>query len=191
MDGPHAPEKIRLTRDDWIAAGFRALLAEGPGGIRVEAIAREIGTTKGSFYWHFKDVPDLRAAMLALWEAEAVAVSALEPDLPARRRVMALVDLVSAAAGEAGAPVAAEPAIRDWARGDAEARGAVARLDAARIADLRGFLTEAGLGAAAAARGAVTLSAAIIGFAALRGTAGTDMRRDLAALARAVLDGRL
>ena len=41
-------------------AGFRALSAEGPQGIRVEAIARQLKLSKGSFYWHFKDVQALK-----------------------------------------------------------------------------------------------------------------------------------
>ncbi len=46
--------KARLTRSDWVLAGFRALLASGPDAIRVEALARDLRATKGSFYWHFK-----------------------------------------------------------------------------------------------------------------------------------------
>lgn len=180
----------RLSPPDWIRAGFAALLAEGPAGIRVEAIARELGATKGSFYWHFKDVAALRAAMLAAWEAAAEAADRdlLEaPGVLPRRRVMALVDRLTAE-DEAAAQ---EAAVRAWARTDAEAAAALARLDARRLEALRAALAGAGLGAAAAARGAVAILAAGVGLASLRAAPGVAPRRDLAALARAVLDGRV
>ena len=39
-------------------AGFRALARSGARALRAEALARDLDTTKGSFYWHFKDLPD-------------------------------------------------------------------------------------------------------------------------------------
>lgn len=56
-----------LTTDDWIRAGFRALTSGGPQAIKVEAIARRLHVSKGSFYWHFKDLSALQGAMLAHW----------------------------------------------------------------------------------------------------------------------------
>jgi AcrR family transcriptional regulator len=38
------------------------------GGLSVERLARELGATKGSFYWHFKDRSALVEATLAEWE---------------------------------------------------------------------------------------------------------------------------
>ncbi|QYK39949.1 MAG: TetR/AcrR family transcriptional regulator [Paracoccaceae bacterium] len=195
-DAPAPPDaaRTRLSRDDWTQAGLRALVAEGPAGLRVEAIARGLGATKGSFYWHFRDAPDLRAAVLAAWESMAAADLAAtlgQPDAPPRKRVMLLVDLVSAEPGGETDGQAVEPAVRDWARIDPEARGVLARVDAGRQAALREALAGAGLGAAAAARGGAAVYAAMIGFAHLRLTSGAEVRRDLAALVRAVLDGRL
>lgn len=184
----------RLTRDDWTRAALRALVPEGAAGLRVEAIARDLGATKGSFYWHFKDGADLRAAVLAAWEALAARETADilgHPGRPARKRMMALVDLVLAPAEAALPGQAAEPALRDWARHDPLARETLARADAARQDGVRALLSEAGLGTAAAARGAATFHAALIGFALLRQSSGAEVRRNLAGLADAVLDGRL
>lgn len=111
--------RARLGPDDWVKAGMAAFLSEGPGGLRVEALARAIGATKGSFYWHFKDVAALKAAVLSRIEAglaEQAAVNAPNP----RRRVVLLLSL----------PETPEAmGLRDWARSDAAAAEAVDRLD--------------------------------------------------------------
>ncbi|MGE3662244.1 MAG: TetR/AcrR family transcriptional regulator [Pseudonocardia sp.] len=58
----------RLSAEDWTAA---ALVALGEGGLRavaVEPLATRLGTTKGSFYWHFRNRDALLAAALQRWE---------------------------------------------------------------------------------------------------------------------------
>jgi AcrR family transcriptional regulator len=62
--------RIRLSREDWIHAALQALADEGPSGVAVERLAARIGTTKGSFYWHFKDRKELITEALATWERE-------------------------------------------------------------------------------------------------------------------------
>jgi AcrR family transcriptional regulator len=59
-----------LGPTDWEEAALVALGAGGPLAVSVEAIARQLGTTKGSFYWHFTDREALLAAALRRWEAE-------------------------------------------------------------------------------------------------------------------------
>ncbi|HGG65918.1 MAG TPA: TetR/AcrR family transcriptional regulator, partial [Rhodobacteraceae bacterium] len=66
-----ATMKQRLSPTDWIQAAFRALTAGGPQAIRAEAIARALKVSKGSFYWHFKDVHALKQAMLDHWQQVA------------------------------------------------------------------------------------------------------------------------
>jgi len=61
----------RLGKSDWLRAARLALLHHGPDGVRVEPLARDLGVTKGSFYWHFSDRSDLLEALLAEWEAES------------------------------------------------------------------------------------------------------------------------
>lgn len=51
-------------------AALRALAAGGPAAVAVEPLARALGATKGSFYWHFPDRRALLLAALELYEAE-------------------------------------------------------------------------------------------------------------------------
>ncbi len=63
-----AEQKADLTPENWAEA---ALMAWGEGGYRavaVEPLARRLGVTKGSFYWHFESRAALVEAALELWE---------------------------------------------------------------------------------------------------------------------------
>jgi AcrR family transcriptional regulator len=44
------------------------LCDQGIDAVRVEVLARDLGVSKGSFYWHFSDRAALLEAVLALWE---------------------------------------------------------------------------------------------------------------------------
>lgn len=57
----------RLAADDWVTAAVRVLLTDGPDAVAVQPLARLLGTTKGSFYWHFETRDDLLRAALARW----------------------------------------------------------------------------------------------------------------------------
>jgi AcrR family transcriptional regulator len=58
----------RLGPDDWTRAAIAAIAENGIANVSVERIAKQLGATKGSFYWHFKDRSALVAAALDLWE---------------------------------------------------------------------------------------------------------------------------
>jgi AcrR family transcriptional regulator len=60
--------KDKMSKEAWFDAGFRRLAAQGPQGLKIMAIAEDMGVTKGSFYWHFKDLREYRTALLAEWE---------------------------------------------------------------------------------------------------------------------------
>lgn len=58
----------RLTRKRWIEAGLAALRRDGPAALAAEPMARELGVSRGSFYWHFQSALDFQAAVLGEWE---------------------------------------------------------------------------------------------------------------------------
>jgi AcrR family transcriptional regulator len=182
-ESPSPPARSSLTRDDWLTAARAALVAEGPAGLRVEAIARALGATKGSFYWHFRDLADLSLALLTAMEVRLAAIDADAAAIPPRKRVMALA-LDPDTSGEGAA-------LREWAQRDAAAQAAVARRDAAKLAMLTTALEETGLGTTAAARGARILLAARIGIGRMTATEDDQNDRILRHLARVIMDGGL
>ena len=60
--------RAALDREAWIEAAIGTLAEHGVAGVRVESLAKSLGVTKGSFYWHFRDRPDLLAAVLDFWK---------------------------------------------------------------------------------------------------------------------------
>jgi AcrR family transcriptional regulator len=60
----------RLSREDWIEAALEVLATGGVPALAVEPLAKRLGVTKGSFYWHFKDRDELLSAALGEWERE-------------------------------------------------------------------------------------------------------------------------
>ena len=58
----------RLAREDWVDAAYARFSEGGIGAVSVEAVARDLGATKGSFYWHFTDRGALIDDVLTRWE---------------------------------------------------------------------------------------------------------------------------
>ena len=64
---PDRHGNTRVGKDEWTAGALALIAEQGVGGLKVEALARRLGITKGSFYWHFADRTELVAEALDLW----------------------------------------------------------------------------------------------------------------------------
>jgi AcrR family transcriptional regulator len=124
----------RTPRSEWIRQGLRALAEGGPDAVRIEPLAKELGVSRGSFYWHFEDRSALLAAMLDTWE-QATTEEAAERveseggDITARLR--RLFTLTSPSV------VKTDLAIRDWGRRDHAVAERLRRIDNRRMGHLR------------------------------------------------------
>ncbi len=67
---PGRGEKLPLTPTDWEQAALALIAEKGLGALRVEPLARRLGITKGSFYWHFSGRDELLVRALARWEQQ-------------------------------------------------------------------------------------------------------------------------
>ncbi|WP_017461445.1 TetR/AcrR family transcriptional regulator [Dyella ginsengisoli] len=68
MNANAKSERTRLSAEDWEEAALRLIAEQGVGAVAVEALARQLGVTKGSFYWHFRTREALVQASLERWE---------------------------------------------------------------------------------------------------------------------------
>jgi AcrR family transcriptional regulator len=72
-----------MSREDWAHAALKALARGGLAAVAVEPLARKLGVTKGSFYWHFESRDALIEAALLLWESNnAAAIQEYEARFP-------------------------------------------------------------------------------------------------------------
>ncbi|MFI6941868.1 TetR/AcrR family transcriptional regulator [Streptomyces sp. NPDC050418] len=126
----------RTPREKWIEEGLLALADGGPDAVRVEALAKRLGVTKGGFYGYFTDRAALLTAMLDTWEREStdevlqqIAQEGGDPRTQAQR------------AGELTFSddrlLPLDLAVRDWARRDPEVAERLLRVDEQRMALLR------------------------------------------------------
>jgi AcrR family transcriptional regulator len=161
-------ERARLSRAAWVEAAFDVLMTTGPDAVAVQPLARRLGTTKGSFYWHFHTRDELLAAALVMWEEQVTdsMIARLEAaGGPAADQVQQLFAAVTTSArpgelrllGAAGQQAAGQQAVA----------AAVQRVTLRRIAYVARLLRATGLGAAAAERRARLAYAAYLGYVQL------------------------
>lgn len=89
--------KNRLSAADWEQAALDVLGENGVAAVAVEALARRLGVTKGSFYWHFSTREALLQAALERWERrdERDVLVPIEAVSDPRERIRALIREVS------------------------------------------------------------------------------------------------
>ncbi|MFE9446183.1 TetR/AcrR family transcriptional regulator [Streptomyces sp. NPDC006602] len=154
-----------LTPPDWSTAALRAMARGGVAAVSVNALAGELGTTRGSFYWHFKDRDALLTAALETWEQDntAALISELGDIADPRQRLTALFTTALGQESINGL----EPAIVAHADHPAVAP-VLRRVTERRIAYLTDLYTDLGLAPAPARRQAVATYAAYLGWLELR-----------------------
>lgn len=145
-------ERIRLNRRAWTRAGLTLLADGGVAAVRIEVLARILGVTKGSFYWHFPDRTALLAAMLAEWH-ESTTTSVVEAlwGRPHNARVKLKRLWQICFSGRVDNPGGRlETAIRQWALHDTDIAAAVAKTDQERLAFIADTYAELGVNDSAA-----------------------------------------
>lgn len=135
--------------------------------MRVEALARELGVTKGSFYWHFRDRGELLDALLSGWVSETdwlleEAGAALSP----AARLHRFFELASRP------DYPPDTAIFAWARQDEEVARKAREVEARRIRFLARQLEAQGLDESVARERAELAYLAVLGWIERKQRAG-------------------
>lgn len=149
-----------LTAADWAEAGLQFIAEHGLSALTVDALARRLGVTKGSFYWHFKGRHELLTAALGRWESKATgdAMKALDAIPDARKRL----ELMLRAASEPPRSRSLYAALAEAAE-DPAVRAVLDRVASARIGYLETCYRDLGFDQRAAR------SRALFAYAAYRG----------------------
>jgi AcrR family transcriptional regulator len=151
----------QLSAKDWLDQGLKTLAASGFTALKAEPLAKAMGVSRGSFYWHFADIGAFHSAILKHWHevaaeriiANVEAAAANDNPLPfLLRRVF-------------GERLALENAVRSWATVDAAAKAAVQAIDRRRLGYVESQLGASGLAPDVARARAQILYWAFLGFA--------------------------
>ncbi|NBE53201.1 TetR/AcrR family transcriptional regulator [Streptomyces boluensis] len=126
----------RTPREKWIEEGLRALESGGPDAVRVEALAKRLGVTKGGFYGYFADRDALLTEMLDTWERESTdeVVDQVEHEGGDPRTK---IQRAGALTFSDDRLLPLDLAVRDWARRDASVAERLRRVDNRRMELLR------------------------------------------------------
>jgi AcrR family transcriptional regulator len=135
----------RTARARWVEEGLLALAAGGPEAVRVETLAQALGVSKGGFYGYFANRDALLVEVLDLWEREVTdtVIEQVEGGGgDGRARLERLFAIVATAGAASARGVAADLAIRDWARRDQTVADRLQRVDNRRMAYLRSLFSQ-------------------------------------------------
>jgi AcrR family transcriptional regulator len=131
----------QTPRRSWIDEGLRALAGGGLDNVRIEPLARQLGVTKGGFYWHFEDRRALLDEMLDTWERKTVdeVIERVEGEGgDARAKLRHLSSIAGSTNEELRIdPLSIDLAIRDWARRDRTVAKRLQRVDNRRMDYMR------------------------------------------------------
>jgi len=131
----------RLTKSEWLRHGLRTLASDGPRALKVGSMSEKLNVSRGSFYWHFRDIEDFRSQLLQSWQEISTdqIITELDnrPDDPSRLR-----DLMHRAFSRQRN---LDQAVRSWAAEDEKVASIVAGVDDRRIARVARLLSEAGV----------------------------------------------
>ena len=154
----------QLSAQDWVDLGLKTLAKSGFTALKAEPLAKAMGVSRGSFYWHFADIGAFHAAILTRWREVATeqiiaAVEAAKNNNKDDDPLAVLLKLTF------GSKLVLEKAVRSWAANDARARAAVVAVDRRRLDYIESLLNQAGLAEDVARARAQILFWAFFGYA--------------------------
>lgn len=151
----------QLSAKDWLDQGLKTLTDSGFTALKAEPLAKAMGVSRGSFYWHFADISAFHAAILRHWRD--VAAEQVIANVEASAKDDNPLPLLLSRAF--GGRLALENAVRTWATVDPIARAAVQAIDRRRLSYIEALLKRSGLSADVARARAQILYWAFLGFA--------------------------
>lgn len=115
----------RLAADDWLRAALDIMADEGISGVKIQRLCDRLGVTKGSFYWHFRDLEDFLGGLARRWAEDGARLH--DKLLDASDPAASLQQAMRIFADRRIRNLAR--AMRDWAQNDDRARVAIRKAD--------------------------------------------------------------
>ena len=151
----------QLSAKDWLDLGLKTLARQGFTALKAEPLAKAMGVSRGSFYWHFADIGAYRAAILRHWRDVAAEQVIANLEASSKDDDPLLLLLRRTFSGR----LALENAVRTWAALDPMARAAVQATDRRRLSYVQKLFERSGVSPGVARSRAQIFYWAFLGFA--------------------------
>ena len=145
-----SPVRLPLQPSDWTRAGIVRLAKDGVESVRVEVLARDLGVSKGSFYWHFRDRDELLMQILQAWKTSEAEWLSQEETESAEKPSAATRWARFVERSAEPDRIREEIAVRAWARRDERVATCVADVEKRRVRVIANILGEVGFARRAA-----------------------------------------
>jgi AcrR family transcriptional regulator len=185
-----AKKERPLGREVWLDTARQALIEEGTAGVEINKLAKRLGSSRGGFYWFFKDRAQLLRELLDDWARTSTVLFERLLHGHASNGVEEYLALIHLWIDENEYDPRWDGAVRDWARTSDAVRKVVHEVDQKRIAVLEQIFNDMGyLGKEAHIRARVTYYHQV-GYYALGVQESQKERRALLPYYQKVLTGR-
>jgi len=127
----------RGSKETWLSAAYEVLTNSGVDAVKVMPLAKSLGLTRTSFYWHFKDREALLEAIIQCWEGKNTGNLLKQTRAYGENITEAMFNLFDCWLDDELFDARLDLAIRNWARTDTDLQ---ARLDQADQQRLSGII---------------------------------------------------
>lgn len=154
----------RLSKTEWLDHGLNDLATKGFTSLKADKLAKSLGVSRGSFYWHFKDLAAFHQAVINHWHDQMVGGINMLNEAPFAPEVKLQQVIEIGVTGDRNL----EQAIRAWSFNAAHVNDVVAKVDALRLEFLEKAFGAMGISAETASARARVIYCGFLGQLMLR-----------------------
>lgn len=158
----------RGSKDLWLNAGYELLISEGIDAVKVMSLSKSLNLTRTGFYWFFKDITELRGAMVQRWESKNTGNLIERCNEDASNICEALFNLMDCWLDPSLFDARLDLAIRNWARVEPDLQQRLSEADNARIEAVTAMFTRHGFSKEQADVRGMTVIYTQIGYISMR-----------------------
>ncbi|MBE1297475.1 TetR/AcrR family transcriptional regulator [Phycobacter azelaicus] len=162
------PSRQTTSEEAWLTAAYEVLTAQGVEAVKIMPLAKRLGVSRTSFYWHFKDREALLEAMIRYWEDKNTGTLVARTEAYAENVFEAVFNLFDCWLDPDLFDSRLDLAIRNWARSDPALQARLDQADARRQRAMTDMLTRFGYDAEEAEIRALTMIYTQIGYISMQ-----------------------
>ena len=166
----------RGSREGWIEAAYQMLIDQGVEHVKLGVLAKSMGLSRTSFYWHFSDREDLLDALIQRWKEKNTDTLIGRTELYAETITEAMLNLTDCWVDPRLFDAPLDFAIRNWAQAAPDLQAALEHADAQRIAAITAMFVRFGYDMETADIRARTVYLTQVGYISMTTVEPLDLR---------------